>query len=308
MRVLVTGAGGPAGRSLLSQLAERGISAIGVDMEPVTDVPAERIYRVPAAVDPAMMPALREITEREGVTLIIPTVSEELPHLAAASHQFGAGVAVCVADPGPVAVAHDKLRTAVWLRARGVPVPSFATPEDYRSTAAAFMALGGPLVVKPRISRGGRGVRLADHADQLAWATVGPGDLVQRFLPGTEYAAAAYLGRPGADEAPLVAVLEKIELAAGRVGNGVTVRRLLDGEADDVAAVAVAAVAALGLHGPVDVDVRRDVDGVARVLEVNARFGAHSASVPELLDRVLVATARYQSAAVSAAPPTAPRV
>ena len=53
--------------------------------------------------------------------------------------------------------------------------------------------------------------------------------------------------------------------------------------------MALAAVRALGLTGPVDVDVRRLVDGRPVVLEVNARFGANSAAAPELLDAVLAA-------------------
>ena len=39
--------------------------------------------------------------------------------------------------------------------------------------------------------------------------------------------------------------------------------------------------------GPVDIDIRRDATGTPRVLEVNARFGANSQAVPELLGLLL---------------------
>lgn len=301
MRVLVTGAGGPAGRSLLHQLAGRGIPAIGVDVAPVSEVEAERMYRVPAAFDAALVPVLLDIADQENVTLLVPTVSEELPHLAAAAQQFGPSVTVCVGEPEPVALAHDKLLTALWLQSAGVPVPPFATHRVYRSAASAFIDLGGPLVVKPRISRGGRGVRLYEQAGQLDWGQLRADELVQLFMPGTEYAVAVYNAPRGTAGVPLAVVLEKTELAAGRVGNGVAVRRLAGDAAEDVAAVAVAACAALDLRGPVDVDIRRDAAGAPRVLEVNARFGAHSACVPELLDRVL-ATAGATTPAIDARP------
>jgi carbamoylphosphate synthase large subunit len=41
------------------------------------------------------------------------------------------------------------------------------------------------------------------------------------------------------------------------------------------------------LTGPVDLDVRRGVDGEPVVLEINARFGANSSHAPEVLDALL---------------------
>ena len=55
----------------------------------------------------------------------------------------------------------------------------------------------------------------------------------------------------------------------------------------DVVATAVAAVEALDLVGPVDLDIRRDDAGRPVVLEVNARFGANSAGAPDLLGAAL---------------------
>lgn len=84
-----------------------------------------------------------------------------------------------------------------------------------------------------------------------------------------------------------VFVVEKTELKDGRIGNAVEVRRLLAGEATDVVDVAERAVVAMGVTGPVDLDIRRLEDGTPVVLEVNARFGANSESAPELLEMVL---------------------
>lgn len=284
--ILVTGAGGPAGRALLASLAERGVAAMGADLAPVTGTEWP-VVRIPAARDAAYVPALRDLVAERGIDVVVPTVSEELPRIAAVRDDLAPGVRVVVAAPEAVAVADDKLATARALAAADVPVPASLGADEIASPADAVRRIGLPLVVKPRISRGARGVRVVRSADALA----GPhapaaGDVLQSFAPGTEYAPVVHVPLHGAGE-PFVAVLEKTGLTAGEVGNATGVRRVDGPAVADVADVAVAAVRAAGLTGPVDVDVRRDAAGVPRVLELNARFGANSRAVPELVDRFL---------------------
>jgi D-alanine-D-alanine ligase-like ATP-grasp enzyme len=58
-------------------------------------------------------------------------------------------------------------------------------------------------------------------------------------------------------------------------------------DAPDVAELAITAGRALGLSGPLDIDIRRRADNVPVVLEINARFGIHIAQAPEVLDAAL---------------------
>ncbi|MDY5138838.1 hypothetical protein R6H00_06525, partial [Actinotignum timonense] len=55
----------------------------------------------------------------------------------------------------------------------------------------------------------------------------------------------------------------------------------------------------VGLSGAADVDIRRDTHGRPALIEINARFGAHSAHAPELLDALLEA---YTPAEPASAP------
>lgn len=290
-RALVTGAGGPAGRAIAAQLKARGIPVLGTDVRELPAGAGLTAVPVPPASDPELVSALRRLVVQDGINLVIPTVSEELPQLAAFRAAFGAEVRVVIGDPGPVAVASDKLFTAWQLQSAGVPVPRFGVPGDFADAAAAMAALGGPVVVKPRVSRGGRGVIVIDGSTEVDWHHLPDGQIVQEFIPGTGYGPMVF-GTPAHNSAaPFVVVLEKAELAHRNVGNAVTTRRAEAGEAIDVGNVAMAAVRSLGLTGPVDVDVRRRADGTPVVLEVNARFGAHSGLAPELLDAVLASFA-----------------
>ena len=282
-RILITGVGGPAGVALARQLS--GHHLIGVDFADLAHHPVaallSEVHRGPSASDLALVPFLRRLVADSCVDLVIPTVQDELPAIAAAAAHLGAPV-VSAPSHG-VALAHDKLLTAWALAAAGVAVPATVAGEDLDPSALPPF----PFVVKPRVSRGGRGVRVVDDAADLA-AVVADGlggQMVQHFAPGQEYAVQVYreAGRPPAE----VVVLRKTALKQGRVGNAAGVERCAAGVAADVADVAARAIRALDVVGPSDVDVRRLADGSPVVLEVNARFGANSEHVPELLERVL---------------------
>lgn len=292
-RILVTGVGGPAGLSLARQLRGLGHWVLGVDMQEVPASAADIVSLVSPASSAGYLWELRGLVANHGIELLVPTVSDELVLVAEARKDFAPGVEVLIADPAPVRIANDKYLTMRCLDTAGVAVPGFGLPGDFASVSEAMARFGGALVVKPRVSRGGRGVqileRTADGGRNAAriWASLDDSWIVQRFAPGTEYAPVVFRGELATGDDGLVVVLEKTELKEGRVGNAVSVRKVELSMAADVAHVARAATAALGLTGPIDVDVRRMPDGKPVVLEVNARFGANSAHAPELLDHAL---------------------
>lgn len=311
MRILLTGAAGPAGRALLRLLDPAVHDILAVDMAAID--PAElpvgvATATVPAAADPEMLSALTALVAEHRTDLLLPTVSDELPQVAAAADEGRFLPArTAISDARAVDLCHDKYLTALALSAAGVAVPAFGLPGRYGSTAEALAAFGAPLIVKPRVGRGGRGVLVVETPEDLDWGTLDDSWIVQEMAPGTEYAPmvhrAAAAGSAGGGSAAkvsrvddaLAVVLEKTGLKQGRVGNATGVRRLADGDAEDVAALARDAAVALGLVGTVDIDVRRAADGHPVVLEVNARFGANSAEAPELLEAVLAADAPGRS-------------
>ncbi|MBO0898470.1 ATP-grasp domain-containing protein [Cellulomonas sp. zg-ZUI222] len=288
-RILVTGAAGPAGRALASRLVQVGetreVWAIGADMAPVPVPGYEAVEMVAPAVDPRYEEDMLALVAGLEPDLVLPTVSEELPRIATLGRAVGWGHRLVVSAPGPAAVAGDKLLT-MWALARArVDVPVFAVASSFRSAAQVLDWAGGPAVVKPRVARGGRGVHVLDDPDDRVWGRVDASWLVQGFAPGTEYSPQVYRS-PTTGECTVV-VLRKAALEHGRIGNATAVDRVPEGDEADVADLAERTVRALDLVGPVDMDVRRLADGTPVVLEVNARFGAVSASAPELLDAVL---------------------
>ncbi|GHH77681.1 ATP-grasp domain-containing protein [Promicromonospora soli] len=306
--VLVTGAGGPAGRALGAQLTSRAaegadLTWVGVDIVPVTDPSFPVTDLAPRADAFDYATGMRDLIDKYAPDLVLPTVQDELPQVAVLAQALGrrAGRSapatsraadtsgtVVIAAPGSTAIAADKLLTMLALDRSGVPIPRYALATDFAGSRDALAWAGGPIVVKPRVSRGGRGVRLIEShtgpAGTADWADLDASWIVQSFACGTEYGPQVYRSPTGHST---VVVLEKTALKQGRVGNAAAVVRPLAGAAPDIEETARQAVEALGLVGPVDLDIRRDATGAPVVLEVNSRFGANSAHAPELLDAVL---------------------
>ncbi|TNC42457.1 ATP-grasp domain-containing protein [Mumia zhuanghuii] len=292
--VLVTGAGGPAGASLGHQLAGRGfdgreVTTVGVDLTALEGTAFTRTAAVASAADPAYAPSMRAVIDEFRPDLVIPTVQDELAQVAVLADLLtsrgDAGATVVVAGARPSALAADKLLTMWALAEAGVPVPAHTVATDFTDTAEALAWAGGAVVVKPRVSRGGRGVTVVEKPEDLDWPSDDASWVVQGFVDGPEYAPQVY--RSPETGRTTVVVLEKTALKEGRVGNAASAVRAKDGAVPDVAEVAAATVEALDLVGPVDMDMRRDTAGMPYVLEVNGRFGALSAHAPELLDHVL---------------------
>ncbi len=279
-KILVTGVGGPAGRSVIAMLAERNFSLVGVDMQPLA-VEGYPFFQVPPATHPDFMRSIAQLAEENDVELIIPTVSEELP-VFAGQWQYGDRWPVMVSPAQAVETANDKYLTALALAAHEVPVPYFLLPSQAWTPAIIKHTLGWPCISKPRVGRGGREVALHDPADFAAIRALSDDYILQEFIPGADYAPNVFSGFDGHNQ---VIVLEKTELKNGIVGNALSVRRVTDRA---VGATALMAAKALGLTGPLDIDIRKRASGAPVVLEINARFGANIRYAPEILDASLL--------------------
>jgi carbamoylphosphate synthase large subunit len=278
-KIVVTGVGGPAGRNAAALLLERHHQVVGTDLR-VLPAQAFPVYPVPAADAPDFLSALYAVVAQEQADLIIPTVSEELPVLACAWH-LGAGFPVVVSSGQAIETANDKYLTAQALLRAGVSVPRFVLPSHVSTPQALAEHIGWPCISKPRVGRGGREVRWHTEPEWPFIAALSDRYILQEFAEGVDYAPNVFLDPLGKG---LAVTLEKTELKEGRVGNAVQVRRV---EAPDVGDLAVAAARAVGLVGPLDIDIRRRADGRPVVLEINARFGANIRFAPEILDAAL---------------------
>ena len=192
--VMVTGAGGPAGVSVIQALGKAGHRTVGVDASP--DAVGIRLADVggtlPRADDPGFGSALCALGREHSVTAVIPSVAEELVALARSSADLdAAGIANWFPRPDAVESCTDKWRFHQAVMAAGLPVPPTAL-----GTADG---VPGPWVVKPRHGRGSRDIHLTDDPTSIARLVAEvPEALVQHCLTGREFTIDVLADRSGA--------------------------------------------------------------------------------------------------------------
>lgn len=187
-----------------------------------------------------------------------------------------------ISDPDVVDLANDKLMTATRLSTQGIPVPRTFSLSPGIDPGMVGRELGYPFIVKPRVGRGGRGVTLYQKESE-AHEERRENVVCQQFMPGEECDLNMFVHPAGRVKA--IVVLQKTLMKQGIVGNALSVQRVV---ARDMAEIGLRVARGLALEGPVDMDVRRDRNGVPSVLEINARVGANVLAASEVLESLLM--------------------
>ncbi|MEW6509778.1 MAG: ATP-grasp domain-containing protein [Bacteroidota bacterium] len=279
--VLVTGVGGPAGKAAARYFREQGLRVHGTDIVPV-DSEATTFSLIPRGDSPEYASAILDIARRELPLLFVCTVTEEIPAAASLKEPLRAlGVSVFATDHNMAVIANDKYLTARYLRASGIAVPLTFADCECPSALEAGEVLGYPFIVKPRRGRGGRGVRVifdrATAADETRTDVA-----YQEFLGGEEYDVNLFAYPAGRLAA--LQIFLKTGLKQGIVGNATGVKPV---GCPAIAELAGDVVRVMRLEGGIDMDVRLTESGVPKVIEVNARVGAHVRQAAGVLEQML---------------------
>jgi len=270
LRIAVTGAGGPAGLNTIRSLAEKYyVVALDANLYSEGFLFASKHYLVPYARDPDYINRLAGIVDLEDISIIIPTVDEEIRVLSREKARLKAEV--IVHPPESVEVVLDKYLTYSFLSKR-LPdiVPSFGIdPEDVESEV---------IVEKPRCSRGSRNISILRKEDAIRKT----GYVYVEYLPGREWTVDILTSRNG----EIVIAIPRIRLKT-RGGISIMGEVKLDEHILDVCR-RIASV--LKFRGPLNMQFKEDVNGVPKLTEINPRFSgglditiAAGADLPKLL-------------------------
>jgi carbamoyl-phosphate synthase large subunit len=263
VRVLITGAGGPAAVSVMKSLRQDPtVRLLAADMDPwaaglyLVD-PGSRTL-VPRGDDPGFVQSAFERCLSLGIDVLIPTVDSELKPLAEARSRFSAAGIELLLAPGPaLAVTLDKLALAGCCAGR-VRVPrtellAVTEPDSWEY----------PVIVKPRTGSGSRGISIVKTARELAGLGPLAGFLVQEYLPGEEYSIDVLADAGGRVVASVPRVRERVDSGVSVAG-----RTIHDSELERFGAQVAEAA---GITYIANVQARRDRAGRAALLEVNPR-------------------------------------
>jgi carbamoyl-phosphate synthase large subunit len=262
VNVLVTGAGGPAGIAVIRSLLKRpDVTVFSADMDGWASglylVPAEQRRIVPRGDDPSFVDFVIALCADDEIDVLFSTVDAELPPLARRRDELRATLAAppietlvtCIDKHSLAKLCEPLLRTPVT---RLVGAASRDGNWDF------------PIIVKPRSGAGSRGVRLVHSREALEALGDDSSLIAQEHLPGDEYSVDVLADSHGR-------VVAAVPRTRTRVDSGVSIAgKTVHDEGLESTAAAVAL--AIGLVGVANVQLRRDVNGVPALLEVNARF------------------------------------
>lgn len=216
--VLLTGAGAPGTKGALYSLKNnfdgRKVRTVGVDIQ--DDVNGryfcDSFHRIVKPSEKEFIPLIIDICKDEGVEVVLPQVTEELFPFSERADEFRKeGIAVIVSGKRAIDEANNKYNLMEVSRKLGLPTAEFCSVDTFSDLRDAAKALGWPkkpVVVKPPVASGMRGLRIIDESfdrksafysekpsgvhvrlEEIE-ASIGesfPRLMMMEFLPGREY-------------------------------------------------------------------------------------------------------------------------
>ena len=291
INVLMTGAGAPGAPGIIQCLKEAdwiNLKVADSDEAAVGRLLNPDFIQIPKATAPDFIDSLLQICTTQNVQVILPLVTKELLPLAMAKEKFEtAGIKILVSPADAIIVANNKAACYQFLNQNGIAVPEFRIANTTEEFIHAAFELGHPqktFCFKPSHSNGSRGFRIvadsideADmlfnqkpyntyitytHALKILFSKPFPQLLVSEYLPGEEYSVdcLAYNGIT-----KLVVPRLRKKMINGISTQGTIIK------AEEIENYCSQIIAAVGLHGNIGIQVKRNNEGLPLLLEINPR-------------------------------------
>jgi predicted ATP-grasp superfamily ATP-dependent carboligase len=233
------------------------------------------LYPSPAESPEAFLDALERELELGRYDVLLPMEFRTQRLATAARRRLERSVRIPFAEPDVADRLDDKGAVAAEAARLGIPVPATFFPGGPGGAREMAGRLPYPVLVKPRRSSGGRGIRAASGPEGFleAYAAVHarfPDPIVQERLPpgGDALGVAVLMNFSSQPRATLAYRRVREYPVAGGPG---TLRESVDG--GGIREAAIRLLAAARWSGPAMVEFRVDPrDGEAKLLEVNPRF------------------------------------
>jgi carbamoyl-phosphate synthase large subunit len=280
-RILVTGAGGPAGINFTMSLriAPEKLFLVGTEANKnyLHLASVDRKYSVPEAADSDYVDKLNEIIQNEKVEFVHPQPDVEVAVISENRERLKANV--FLPSKKTVRICQDKLETAKLLSKKGTPVTRTVELRRESDVDDAFNELGSLIWIRAKHGAGGRGSTPVQNKETaLSWIRYWKsrqkewGFIAQEYLPGRNIGFHS-LWKNG--ELVTSMARERIEYIypslapSGVTGTPAVQRTIHDDEVNKVGTEAVLAIDP-SFDGVACVDLKEDKDATPCVTEINA--------------------------------------
>jgi carbamoyl-phosphate synthase large subunit len=289
--VLMTGGGAPGAPGIIKCLLQPGwINLFVADAD--NEATGRRLHsnfvQLPQANDETFIDQVFSLCRQNNLQLVLPLVTRELLPLARSKERFAqSGIKVLVSPPEAIEIANNKASCYQFLQTRGIPVPRFHVAKTTEEFIHAAFELGHPqqdFCFKPVSSNGSRGFRVITdsideshqlftqkpystfiaypHALSILASKPFPQLLVTEYLPGDEYSVDCL-----ADKGRAILVVPRLRT---KMINGISVKGTFLEEAA-IIEYCHQIIEAIGLHGNIGIQVKKNAAGEPLLLEINPR-------------------------------------
>lgn len=233
------------------------------------------VHPSPIASPGAFVDALEHELRRGRYDVLMPMEYSTQRLVTGNRERLSPLVRIPFADPAVSDRLNDKGEVAARAARLGIPCPATFFPDGPDAAAAMAGRLPYPVLVKPRSSSGGRGIRMAENPGSFleAYGAVHaryPDPIVQERLPpgGTALGVAVLMNSESQPRATLAYRRLREYPVSGGPGT------LRESVSDDrLCETACRLLASMGWTGPAMVEFKVDPrDGEPKLLEVNPRF------------------------------------
>jgi carbamoyl-phosphate synthase large subunit len=263
--ILITGAGGPAIPTIIENLRKKfpGIRVIAGDMSKfaVGFHFSDLGVVLPPGNDENFLACVKEIVTKENISIIISVVDEELSKLGTLESDV---LKVIQPNNNFIDLCLNKITLFDQLKSLNIIVPNTIFASDRKKIEILF-----PVILKPIVGRGSRGIAIAWNQDdlekKLAKSEYKEQDLlIQRYIQGDEYTVSVVAWRDNV----IRAIVPKLVL----VKQGVT--KLAKTERNKVVMEYCEVLhKALQPHGPYNVQLVLEKEtGQPYLFEINPRY------------------------------------
>lgn len=280
-RILVTGAGGPAGINFVMslQIVPEKMFTVGTETNEyfVHLATTNKKYPISKATEPDYIDRLNGIIEKEKVEFVHPQPDIEVEVISENREKLKANV--FLPSKRAVHACQDKLESTRQWQKRNVPVARFLELRKGPDVDKAFEEFGSPIWIRARHGAGGRGSTPADNKDTaLSWIkywqsrNVGWQFIAQENLPGRNIGFHS-LWKDG--ELVTSMTRERIEYIypqlapSGITGTPSVQRTIHDKRANEIGTEAVLSIDP-DFNGIACIDLKEDKEGTPCVTEINA--------------------------------------
>jgi carbamoyl-phosphate synthase large subunit len=292
MKVLVTGAGAPGGPGIIKALKRE--SKLDLVVCDANEFASGRFLglpfiKIPKANDADFLDKIVEICVTHSINFIFPLVTLELFKFADAQEQLNLlGIRVMVSKKKYLDIANNKRKLLDHLKKADIPVPDYMVVRTVEELKSACVKLDYPkrsVVLKPSVSNGSRGVRILTESvsefDLLFNEKPGnlisslaqveriisnkpfPELIVSEFLPGDEFTVDTIVKE---GKVKLIVPRKRVKMS-----NGISIAGKFEKNLE-IIDYCTRIIESLHLDGPIGIQVKADLDGKFRVLEINPRI------------------------------------